>query len=120
MTHRQDDNINERRPHRSARRRPPKGQPGTGDGRDVVAFPYRHGEADDSPLHDSPEQALWRYDQPVRGGERHYAGYVTYLGGEEGERRRAELAAVLGELLRWAASPQEPHDPRDHEQDRAA
>lgn len=53
------------------------------------------------------EQAQWSYRQRGRGYERRFTGEVRYIGGREGERRRAELAAVLDKLLRWAASEQQ-------------
>ncbi len=53
------------------------------------------------------EQAQWSYRLPGRGHERRFTGEVRYIGGREGGRRRAELAAVLDKLLRWAASEQQ-------------
>lgn len=50
------------------------------------------------------EQAQWSYRQPRH--ERRFTGEVRYIGGREGERRRAELASVLDKLLHWAASEQ--------------
>jgi hypothetical protein len=41
-----------------------------------------------------------------RGRVRHFTGRVTYLGGAEGERLCGELAAVIGDLLRWAVIAQ--------------
>lgn len=55
----------------------------------------------------NPEQAPWSYQQRGHGNERRFTGKVHYIGGREGERRRAELAAVLDKLLRWAASEQQ-------------
>lgn len=64
----------------------------------------------DSPAHrarEVGEQAQWSFRQRGRGHERRFTGEVRYIGGREGERRRAELASVLDKLLRWAASEQQ-------------
>lgn len=48
------------------------------------------------------DDVVWRYHQ--KGGrrkDRSYSGYVTYVGGAEGERIRADLAAAIKDLLVW-------------------
>ena len=50
------------------------------------------------------DQGIWWYDQAkLDGGSRRFAGHVNHVGGAEGERLRAELAAVIRDLLAWAA-----------------
>jgi hypothetical protein len=50
------------------------------------------------------EPPTWSYCQTgPRGTSRTYTGYVTYVGGAEGERLGRELAAVVRDLLEWAA-----------------
>jgi hypothetical protein len=50
------------------------------------------------------EPPAWSYCQTgPRGTSRTYTGHVTYVGGAEGERLRRELAAVVRDLLEWAA-----------------
>lgn len=73
-----------------------------------------------SPLDDSPDLDLppphrqrrepglvepdFRYDQTwLRGKSRRYHGYVEWIGGEEGERLREDIAAAVRDLLGWAA-----------------
>lgn len=53
------------------------------------------------------EQAVWWYDQNrKRGGDRRFSGHINRIGGAEGERLRGELAAVIRDLLHWAAEQQ--------------
>jgi len=55
----------------------------------------------ENPLGDPP---AWSYCQTgPRRVSRTYTGHVTYVGGAEGERLRRELAAVVRDLLEWAA-----------------
>jgi hypothetical protein len=55
----------------------------------------------ENPLGEPP---AWSYCQTgPRGTSRTYTGRVTYIGGAEGERLRRELAAVVRDLLQWAA-----------------
>lgn len=52
----------------------------------------------------SSDQPIWWYDQKrKRGGDRRYSGHVNHVHGAEGERLRGEFAAVIGDLLEWAA-----------------
>lgn len=118
MSHRKDDKVHELESYRAAHGRPRTEPTEDVEGAAVVAFPRRHGDEDGSPH--GPEQPVWRYDQRVRGSEHRFAGYVSYVGGDEGERVRAELATVLGELMRWAASQQDPDKPGDQQKGRAA
>lgn len=76
--------------------------------------PAYYGEGIESPLPihrgrtvDNSGQGHWSYRQRARGSQRHFTGEVTYISGQEGERRRTELAAVLGKLLHWAAAEQQ-------------
>jgi len=59
----------------------------------------------EEPRINSPfDQETWEYaGHSERGRVQQYTGHVTYLGGAAGERLRGELAAVIEELLRWAA-----------------
>jgi len=63
----------------------------------------------EQPREDMPntptEHRGWRYTcRSERGRVTEYSGHVTYLGGAAGERLQGELAAVLRDLLRWAAT----------------
>ena len=54
----------------------------------------------------------FRYDQTwKRGKRRYYTGFVERVAGAEGERLREELAAVLRDLLDWAARHDHLNDP---------
>lgn len=65
--------------------------------------------------------ATWCYEQSYRGGgRRHFTGDVSYVGGAEGQRLRAELAAVVADLLRWARQHQAAPNPGDTDHGRAA
>ncbi|WP_155984740.1 hypothetical protein [Saccharomonospora piscinae] len=65
--------------------------------------------------------AAWYYEQPCRGGRRHFTGNVFYVGGSEGQRLRTELAAIVGDLLRWTCQQQAASNhPGDTEHDQAA
>jgi hypothetical protein len=79
--------------------------------------------ASESPPVDTPsDQASWSYTGRIeRGRVRHFSGHVTHLGGAAGERLRGELAAVISELLRWAATTSNAaEEPSDHHEDTAA
>lgn len=82
----------------------------SGDEYDPVRVP-RPRRAPDDDAGNLPEmasdQAVWWYDQKrARGGDRRFHGHVTRVGGAEGERLRGELAAVVRDLLEWAAEQQ--------------
>jgi hypothetical protein len=50
---------------------------------------------------------VWWYDQQrKRSADRRYAGRIDYVHGAEAERVRGELAAVVLDLLSWAAQQQ--------------
>lgn len=74
------------------------------EGRD--AQPTAPSEVDPGSLLNSPsDQVIWQYDgHSERGRVRRYSGHVTYLGGAAGERLRGDLAAVIHDLLVWAAA----------------
>jgi hypothetical protein len=75
--------------------------------RDAVVIPLPRTAPDDDIESLPPtgsDQAVWRYYQGrKRGANRSFSGHATSVGGAEGERLRGELAAVIGELLDWAA-----------------
>jgi hypothetical protein len=51
-----------------------------------------------------PDNEVWRYDQRrKRNPHRRFTGHVTRVGGIEGERLRGDLAAIIRDLLDWAA-----------------
>jgi hypothetical protein len=57
-----------------------------------------------------PDDAEWWYDQKARGERgknRRYTGHVQRIGGTAGEKIRAELAAIIRDLLEWAQQQQE-------------
>jgi hypothetical protein len=77
------------------------------NGQDAVVIPLPR-YAPDNDVENLPktgsDQPVWWYDQKrKRGGDRRYSGYVNHIHGAEGERLRGEFAAVIGELLDWAA-----------------
>ena len=79
--------------------------------------------ASETPPVDTPsDQAIWSYTgRSERGRDRHFTGHVTHLGGAAGERLRGELAAVISELLRWAATASNAaEEPSDRHEDTAA
>ncbi|MBB5153694.1 hypothetical protein [Saccharopolyspora phatthalungensis] len=70
-----------------------------------------------------PDQPIWRYDQKrTHGDHRGFTGHITHVRGAEGERLRGEFADVIGDLLRWAQSQQQPEssDVDDPEEGTAA
>lgn len=88
----------------------------------VVPFPAQ-GEAGGDAVPETPSgQPVWHYDQRRhRAGNRRYYGHVVQIHGAEGRRLRGELAAVVDELLLWAATQQ--HDvagPNERSEDEAA
>lgn len=53
---------------------------------------------------DAPD---WSYGQRRRGNaDRRYVGRVSRIGGAEGERLRVDLAAIVADMLAWAADQQ--------------
>ena len=74
---------------------------------DAVVIPLPRQAPDDylESLHQTgSDQPVWWYDQEwKRGGDRRYSGHVNHIHGAEGERLRGEFAAVIDELLDWAA-----------------
>lgn len=55
-----------------------------------------------------PDQPVWWYDQGrKRGGDRRYSGHINYIYGADADRLRGEFAAVVGDLLDWAARQQQ-------------
>lgn len=61
-------------------------------------------ESTDTSQKTDHDQVVWWYDHTQRqGGIRRFSGHVNHVGGAEGERLRAELAAVIRDLLAWAA-----------------
>lgn len=77
----------------------------------VVPLPRKPPDDDVENLPEiATDQAIWWYDQKrKRGGDRRFSGHINRIGGAEGERLRGELAAVIRDLLRWAAE-QQSHD----------
>ena len=61
-----------------------------------------------------PNNAEWWYDQRgkgKRGKDRRYTGHIHRIGGSAGEKIRADLAAIIRDLLEWAKQQQdEQHD----------
>lgn len=97
----------------------------TADGTDGVDIPVPRPPLDDLPVTDHPAvkdlgselaeiglvEPVWRYDQQwTRGKDRRYNGYVDRIGGVEGQRLRESLAAVIRDLLGWAAQHTENAD----------
>jgi hypothetical protein len=73
----------------------------------------------DIPANTGADQAKWCYDQNnKRGPGRRYSGQIRRVSGPEGERLRAELAAVMKDLLQWAAETQENTTPGHVEADK--
>jgi hypothetical protein len=74
--------------------------------RDAVVIPLPRQAPDDyleDLLQTDSDQQVWWYDQKRKRGDRRYSGHVNHIHGAEGERLRGEFAAVIGELLDWAA-----------------
>jgi len=85
--------------HTPARGGEPARDPNTADQGELA--PEDHQRNLEDPL---GEQPTWSYCQTgPRRISRTYTGHVTYIGGAEGERLRRELAAVVRDLLEWAA-----------------
>ena len=85
--------------HNPARAGEPERDPnGAGQGEPASEDQQRNLE---NPLGEPP---AWSYCQTgARRTSRTYTGHVTPVGGTEGERLRRELAAVVRDLLEWAA-----------------
>jgi hypothetical protein len=79
------------------------------DSGDAIGFPIPSPRpAVDDYIKNLPEidsdNPAWSYDQPrKRGNNRHYRGHVDRIGGTEGDRLRGDLAAIVRDLLDWAA-----------------
>jgi hypothetical protein len=57
-----------------------------------------------------PDDAEWWYEQAAkgkRGTHRRYTGHIQRIGGSAGEKVRADLAAIIRDLLEWAKQQQD-------------
>ncbi|WP_139320805.1 hypothetical protein [Saccharomonospora sp. CUA-673] len=97
-------------PHQNTPNEPDHNPTGSGDDHDrvVIPLPRKAPEDDVENLPKiAPDQDVWWYDQKQkRGGDRRFSGHINRVGGTEGERLRGELAAVIRDLLHWAAEQQ--------------
>lgn len=78
--------------------------------RDATDIPAPRPAPDDN-VENLPEigsdSHVWCYDQhSTRGRRRRFTGQVTRIGGAEGDRLRADLAAITYDLLDWAHQQQ--------------
>lgn len=94
-------------PHHNCPDEPDHDHPQGGDDGDGVVIPPPRSAADDDVDNlpeTGPDQPVWWYHQTrTRGGDRRFSGRINRVGGVEGEWLRGELAAVIRELLDWAA-----------------
>ncbi|MFD5831655.1 hypothetical protein [Lentzea sp. NPDC060358] len=75
-------------------------------GMNIVPLPQRPPVSDTEPLCDNgSEHDEWHYNQiGNRTKSWAFSCHVRYVSGAEGDRLRGELAAVIRDLLDWAAS----------------
>lgn len=75
-------------------------------GMNIVPLPQKPPVGDTKPLRDNgSEHNEWHYNQiGNRTKSWDFSGHVRYVSGAEGDRLRGELAAVIRDLLDWAAT----------------
>lgn len=94
-------------PHTNTPHEPHDNDTGTGNDHEGVVVPLPR-KAPDDDVENLPktghEQDVWCYDQQQkRVRSRRFSGHINRVGGAEGQRLRGELAAVIRDLVYWAA-----------------